>query len=108
MPIPGNGGDAQNGHAGGPGGHDVGTGDHTGSTGPVDAQTLKSRANGKLNKSQAMPGAVTVTAQGRAGGTANTRGTGDLKIVGPNEIDGVERSDVPQEYREQVRQYFQP
>ena len=31
-----------------------------------------------------------------------------LCAAGPGEIDGVERSDVPEEYREQVRQYFQP
>ena len=101
-------GDAQNGKGGAGGSHDTGTGNHAGSTGPVDAQTLKSRAKGNLNKSNAMPGAVTTFSQGKAGGTANTRGTGDLKVVGPNEIDGVERSDVPQEYRNQVRQYFQP
>jgi hypothetical protein len=55
-----------------------------------------------------MPGSVTSYVPGRSGGTANTRGTGDLRIVGPAEVDGVERSDVPQEYRDHVRQYFQP
>lgn len=104
----GSSGDAQNGQQGGPGGHDVGTGDHKGSTGQVSADTLKSRAHGQINKAQGMPGSITTTAQGRAGGTANVRGTGDLKVVGPSEVDGVERSDVPQEYRDQVRQYFQP
>jgi len=74
----------------------------------VNADTLKSRAHGHINKAQGMPGSITTTAQGRAGGTANVRGTGDLKVVGPSEVDGVERSDVPQEYRDQVRQYFQP
>jgi hypothetical protein len=51
---------------------------------------------------------VTTFVPGKAGGTANTRGTGDLRVVGPSEVDGVERSDVPEEYREHVRQYFQP
>jgi hypothetical protein len=55
-----------------------------------------------------MPGSVTMYTQGKAGGTANTRGSGDLRVVGPSEVDGVERSDVPEEYRENVRQYFQP
>lgn len=55
-----------------------------------------------------MPGFVTSYTAGKAGGTANARGTGDLRAVGPGEVDGVERSDVPEEYREQVRQYFQP
>ena len=93
---------------GGHNGHDTGTGDHHGSTGVINGDTLRSRAHGHINKSNAMPGSVQTTAQGRAGGTANVRGTGDLKVVGPSEIDGVERSDVPEEYREQVRQYFQP
>ena len=55
-----------------------------------------------------MPGTITTYTTGKAGGTANARGTGDLRVVGPREIDGVEHSDVPEEYREQVRQYFQP
>ena len=94
--------------AGGGGTHDFGTGSHQGQTGAVDAQTLKSRAHGQINKGQAMPGSVTMYTQGKAGGTANTRGTGDLRVVGPSEVDGVDRSDVPEEYRENVRQYFQP
>jgi hypothetical protein len=88
--------------------HDFGTGSHQGQTGPVNADTLKSRAKGPLSKNSAMPGAITTYAPGRAGGTANVRGTGDLRVVGPSEVDGVERSDVPQEYREHVRHYFQP
>jgi hypothetical protein len=86
----------------------VGTGNHAGSTNAVDADTLKSRAHGAINKAHGMPGSITTYSQGRAGGTANVRGSGDLKVVGPSEVDGVERSDVPQEYRDQVRQYFQP
>ena len=105
----GGGGDAdKSNQAGGSNGHDTGTGDHKGSTSTVNGDTLKSRAHGQINKAQGMPGSITTTAQGRAGGTANVRGTGDLKVVGPGEVDGVERSDVPQEYRDQVRQYFQP
>jgi hypothetical protein len=92
----------------GHGGHDVGTGDHQGSTKPIDADTLKSRPHGPMNKSHAMPGAVTTFTPGKAGGTANQRGTGDLRAVGPSEVDGVDRSDVPEEYRDHVRQYFQP
>ena len=110
MMIPGNNG-GQSGSqqgAGNGGSHDEGQGNHAGSTNPVDAQTLKSRSQGKMNKGQAMPGSVTMYTQGKAGGTANTRGSGDLRVVGPSEVDGVERSDVPEEYRENVRQYFQP
>jgi hypothetical protein len=107
VPIPGSGGPATGGPGHG-GSHDTGTGSHVGKTEPVAADTLRSRAKGPLNKSSAMPGSVTSYTSGRSGGTANTRGTGDLKIVGPGEVDGVERNDVPQEYRDHVRQYFQP
>ena len=74
----------------------------------MDAQTMTSRAHGPLSKGQAMPGTVNTFVPGKTGGTANVRGTGDLRIVGPSEIDGVERSEVTEEYREHVRQYFQP
>ena len=55
-----------------------------------------------------MPGSVTTFVPGRARGDGEPRGTGDLRVVGPKDVDGVDRSDVPEEYREQVRQYFQP
>jgi hypothetical protein len=117
IPIPGQGSGGQgqggqsnsgSGSGGGHGSHDQGTGDHRGNTAPIDAHTMKSRARGPMNKGEAMPGSVTTFVPGKAGGTANTRGTGDLRVVGPSEVDGVERSDVPEEYREHVRQYFQP
>jgi hypothetical protein len=105
MPMPG----AANGDQSGSGGtHDTGTGSHAGKTAALSADTLRSRAKGPLSRSAAMPGAITTTTTGRPGGTANVRGTGDLRVVGPSEVDGVERSDVPEEYREHVRQYFQP
>jgi hypothetical protein len=61
-----------------------------------------------MNPGEAMPGSITTFTPGKSGGTANQRGTGDLRVVGPKEIDGVDRSDVPEEYRDHVRQYFQP
>ncbi len=98
-----------NGRAGGKGGRDdKGTGDHAGASAPLDGETMRARAHAKLRKAPGLPGAVTTFTTGKAGGTANARGTGDLGAVGPGEVDGVEHSDVPQEYREQVRQYFQP
>ncbi|WP_394850701.1 hypothetical protein LZC95_24990 [Pendulispora brunnea] len=104
VPIPGDGQTAGSGSGtGGGGGPKKGN-----SGGAGDAQTMKSRARGTISKGQAMPGTVNTFVPGKAGGTANTRGTGDLRIVGPSEVDGVERSDVPEEYREHVRQYFQP
>jgi hypothetical protein len=115
IPIPmdgngkgnGKGGDAKDG-TGGPGSHDTGTGSHVGKTDPIAGDTLKSRARGPLNKGSGMPGSQTGFMPGKAGGTAKTQGTGGLKAAGPGEIDGVDKSDVPQEYRDQVKQYFNP
>ena len=96
--------------AGGPGSHnDTGTGSHAGNTAPVpNAGSLKSRARGPINKAQSMPGSQTGFMPGKPGGTAKTQGTGGLKAAGPGEVDGIDHSDVPQEYRDQVKQYFQP
>jgi len=33
---------------------------------------------------------------------------GALGAAGPGEVSGVNRSDVPEEYREQVGRYFEP
>ncbi len=116
VPMPGA-GNAGGGKPGGqngkgpPGGgshHDTGTGDHTGASQPVAGDTLRSRAQGPLNRGAPMPGTVTMWSEGKAGGTAVTPRTGDLRAAGATELDGVERSDVPTEYREQLRQYFQP
>jgi len=111
LPMPGNGQSRGDGDgSGGPGSHhDTGTGSHAGNTGEVaGAGTLRSRARGPINRAPGMPGRTTGWTPGEAGGTANVQGTGALGSVGPSEIDGVDHSDVPEEYREQVRQYFQP
>jgi hypothetical protein len=47
-------------------------------------------------------------APARAGETANQRGTGALEHAAPGEVGAVERSEVPEEYREQVGRYFEP
>jgi hypothetical protein len=88
--------------------HDTGTGDHAGATPALPGGTLRSRAQGPMNRGAPMPGTITMWSEGKAGGAAVTPRTGDLKAAGATELDGVERSDVPTEYREQLRQYFQP
>jgi hypothetical protein len=111
IPLPGQGSGAADGDgSGGPGHHhDTGTGPHDGKTEPVGAAgTFRSRAHGPVNRAPGMPGSSTGWTPGKAGGTANVQGTGGLGAAAPSEIDGVEHSDVPEEYREQVRQYFQP
>ncbi len=113
MPIPlpgqGQGSGPSDGSSGGGHHHDTGTGPHDGKTEPVGAAgTLKSRAHGPMNRAPGMPGSNTGFTPGKTGGTANVQGTGALGAAGPSEVDGVDHSDVPEEYREQVRQYFQP
>ncbi|XXX75128.1 hypothetical protein WMF30_46480 [Sorangium sp. So ce134] len=117
---PGSGGErgqgAQAGGAGkqgqGPGqpGHSEGggPGSHEGQTGAIAGGELRSRADTRVNPGRPMPGVVMGRTAGRAGDTANVQGEGALGVVGPQEIGGVERSDVPEEYREQVGRYFQP
>lgn len=111
VPTPGN-GSSSDANGDGPGAeghhHDTGTGSHAGHTGEVDTGTLRSRAHGPMSRAPGMPGSTTGWTPGKADGTANVRGTGALGTAGPGEIDGVDHSDVPEEYREQVRQYFQP
>ena len=111
VPTPGKGGSSDS-SGDGPGTsghhHDTGTGSHGGHTGEVDTGTMRSRAHGPISRAPGMPGATTGWTPGKADGTANVRGTGALGAAGPSEIDGVDHSDVPEEYREQVRQYFQP
>jgi hypothetical protein len=101
-------GQSGTGSGGAGGGHDTGTGDHHGSTPQVTGGTLKSRARGPMNRAELMPGTTTTWKPGQAGGTADVLGTGAVGRAGQAEVEGAERSDVPQEYREQVHKYFRP
>jgi hypothetical protein len=96
-------GGAQTGHTEG-----GGAGSHKGMTGVVEGGEMRARAEGRLNKGRPMPGLVMGRSAGRAGDTANVVGQGALGAAAASEIGGVERSDVPEEYREQVGRYFQP
>ncbi len=95
---------------GGPGSkHDEGEGDHKGSTDRVEGGDLRSKAGTKWNKGGGLHGATLGRSNSSgAGETANQKGSGALGKVAPQEIGGVERSEVPEEYREQVGRYFQP
>jgi hypothetical protein len=126
MPVPGPGQGGKPGNGGKPGGgkdgqggkdgsqpfaghtEGGGPGDHKGQTGVVDGQSLKSRADARVNKGKPMPGIVMGRTAGRAGDTANIQGTGALGQAAAGELGAIERSDVPEEYREQVGRYFQP
>ena len=104
---PGN-GDAKGGTPGGGHHEDTGHGDHSGHTDPVGADGITARAHGRIDKGAPLPGVTMGRTAGRAGDTANVRGSGALGAVGPDEVGGVERSEVPEEYREQIGRYFQP
>ena len=120
MPMPvadgkdgkgGSGKDSKDGKSGpGDEGHSDGggPGDHKGQTGVIEGGDLRAHANAKINKGKPMPGMVMGRSTGRAGDTANIAGEGGIGNAGPGEIGGIERSDVPEEYREQVGRYFQP
>jgi hypothetical protein len=102
------GGNANGDGTGAGGSHDVGTGSHVGATAKLDGETVKSRAQTHLNAAAAMPSALTTFSPGRPGDVATALATGDLRAVGSTQMDGVEKSDVPEEYRDHVRQYFNP
>ncbi|HMY15198.1 MAG TPA: hypothetical protein PKA58_02665 [Polyangium sp.] len=85
-----------------------GPGSHKGQTGVIDGPGVKARATGPINKAPSMPGVTLGRTTGRAGETANVQGTGALGNAAAGELGAVERSDVPEEYREQVGRYFQP
>lgn len=108
---PGGGQPGQDGQSGQPGsgnGKGPGKPKQPGETRKIDGGRLEARAATKLNPGAPMPGVVMGRTEGRPGEVANIRGTGALGQVGAEEIEGVTRSDVPEEYREQVGRYFQP
>ncbi|MBI4704191.1 MAG: hypothetical protein HY744_24035, partial [Deltaproteobacteria bacterium] len=83
-------------------------GEHGGSTGKVEGSEVRAQAGARPGAGTPMPGVVMGRTTGRTGETANRTGTGQLGTVGPGEVGAVERSEVPEEYREQVGRYFQP
>lgn len=101
-------GDAENGTAGPGSHHDKGRGDHKGETKKLDDKGMRAKATAKINPGAPMQGSTLGRAPARAGETANQAGTGALGQAGPAELGGVEGSEVPEEYREQVGRYFQP
>jgi hypothetical protein len=92
---------------GGPG-SGGGVGDHKGSTKELTAEELRSRAKTKVHKGAPNKGITIGRTAGKSGDSANVKGTGELGKVGPGEVKGVDKSEVPEEYREHVGRYFQP
>jgi hypothetical protein len=95
--------------SGGPGhSEDTGTGDHKGQSKEVAGGDLRARASAKMNGAEPNAGVTIGRAAGKEGDTANIQGSGAIGRAGPDEVSGIEKSDVPEEYREQVGRYFQP
>lgn len=94
---------------GGPGPGEGGPNAHpSGSTPEVDGKPLNARAPARVDPSAPSSGVTVGRAASRPGETANRRGEGALGSVAPEELSGIERSEVPKAYREQVGRYFQP
>jgi hypothetical protein len=74
----------------------------------VTGKGLRAKARARLLPGAPMHGSSLGRAPARAGETANQAGTGILGQVGPDQVSGAQRSEVPEEYREQVGRYFQP
>jgi hypothetical protein len=75
---------------------------------PVAASGAPLRVPGKPGPG--LPGELTRVGRtpSEPGEVANVRGSGALGEVADQEIGGVSRSDVPEEYRDQVGRYFRP
>jgi len=99
IPIPG----------GDPGGQPGGGGDgadHKGKTKKTDAETLKAKAKG-MGMGTPKPMGGKITMPGTDGATATVKGTGDLAGSAADEVNGVDKADVPEAVRRQVKAYFE-
>jgi hypothetical protein len=90
---------------GGPG-TGPGAGPHAGSTPPVDAPELRAQAQPRLDGELPLRGATRGRSPARPGESALTPFGSDLSGVTADELRGVEHSNIPEEYREQVSRYF--
>jgi hypothetical protein len=90
----------------GPGGSGAGAHDAP-KNGPLATDTMTSKAHGDLRGARLIPGTTTL-GPGMPGGKSTVVSEGDLRAAAPGQLRGVLQSDVPEDYREQVRQYFEP
>lgn len=102
----GSSGDDEAGSGPGEGGGEAKKGE--GSTVSIEGEGLRSRAQGRIDKSVPMAGVAAGLGKARSGEVAKELGVGALPMVGPEELSGSQRSEIPEEYREQVGRYFQP
>jgi len=88
--------------------HDTGRGAHGGETAPIAGGGFKARAKGPSGSGPLMPGTTTAWKPGEAQGTADAVGPKALEAARAAELEGAERGDVPEDYREQIHRYFRP
>ena len=108
---PGNGSDQGNNAGGKPGepggpGPGGGKGKHDGSTKKVDGDDLRAQARTRLNSGAPNPGTIMGRTAGGAPETANKSSGGVLGKVGPGQVAGMDGTNIPEEYRQQVRRYY--
>ena len=118
VPVPGPASPSENGQNASPDGSDHSAqggpgeggdeGDHEGKTDRVEDGRLPAKARTRLDTSIPLRGGTVGRAPGGDGETANQKGAGTLGEVGDAELESVERSEIPEEYREQVGRYFEP
>jgi hypothetical protein len=100
-------GNSESGSEGGPG-RGPGTGDHAGQTDPVSGDELRALARPRLDPKLPLQGAAVGRTSARPGETALTPQGAPLPGVSAEQLRGVEHSNIPEEYREQVSRYFAP
>ncbi len=105
---PGNtpGGANKPGGAGGPG-PGGGPGKHDGMTKKVDGDDLRAQAKTRLNSGAPNPRTIMGRTAGGAPETANKSSGGVLGRVGPGQVSGMDGTNIPEEYRQQVRRYYE-
>lgn len=98
--------------AGGPGSGDREGPSNKSTSAPPTPTVAASIASARVRPSNDPNGSSQLIGVGRvpaaAGETARTQGVGALGSAAAGEIEGVSRSDVPAEYRDQVGRYFRP
>ncbi len=93
--------DAQGGTGGG------GDGKHDGKSKRVDAESLRAKAKGVGAHGTPLPGGSIERSAGSDGATAGVKGTGDLKGAAADQVSAVDRPEIPEGIRRQVKSYFE-
>lgn len=87
----------------GPGGS---RGQHAGRTAEVDGSELRAKTEQALDPRRGRTSLSSGRTLGRSGTAAAPPRTDDVRAAGPEQLEGMERAAIPQEYREQVSRYF--